>query len=81
VAVRIAFGVFCLCLSLGRWGAALRIVPNKERAQGGVLAHGWALWCSQATQQLAQTALQLSDNSPHQGLCMKELRWCFGALR
>jgi hypothetical protein len=81
MAFGVTFGTCRFCLSLGRRGAALRIVPNKERAQGWLLAHGWALWCSQATQQLAQTALQLSDNSPHQGLCMKELRWCFGALR
>jgi hypothetical protein len=81
MAFGITFGTFRFRFSLRWWGAALRIVPNKERAQGGLLAHGWALWCSQATQQLAQTALQLSDNSPHQGLCMKELRWCFGALR
>jgi hypothetical protein len=65
VGVRIAFGVFCLCFSLGRRGAALWVVPNKERAQGNGFAHGWALWGSQATHELTQVALKFDDNSLH----------------
>jgi hypothetical protein len=58
----------------------LWVVPNKERAQGDWFAHGWALWGLEATHQLAQTVLQLSDNLPHQGLGTKELRWRLGSL-
>jgi hypothetical protein len=80
VAVRITFGGFCFCLSFGRRSAALWVVLNKERTQGNLLSHGWALWGSETTHELAQTTLQFDDNPSHQRLSAKNVSGRFGLL-